>query len=52
MRYLTGCADFFRRSITDIAQFTLVKGKYWRWRRDLNPRTVFRLGRRDGAVDR
>ncbi len=26
MRYLTGCADFFRRSITDIAQFTLVKG--------------------------
>jgi cyclopropane-fatty-acyl-phospholipid synthase len=27
MRYLTGCADFFRRSITDIAQFTLVKGK-------------------------
>jgi len=26
MRYLTGCADFFRRSITDIAQFTLIKG--------------------------
>src|SRR5271156_4602979 len=26
MRYLTGCADFFRRSISDIAQFTLVKG--------------------------
>ena len=26
MRYLTGCADFFRRSITNIAQFTLVKG--------------------------
>jgi cyclopropane-fatty-acyl-phospholipid synthase len=25
MRYLVGCADFFRRSITDIAQFTLVK---------------------------
>ena len=26
IRYLIGCADFFRRSITDIAQFTLVKG--------------------------
>jgi cyclopropane-fatty-acyl-phospholipid synthase len=25
MRYLVGCADFFRRGITDIAQFTLVK---------------------------
>jgi cyclopropane-fatty-acyl-phospholipid synthase len=25
IRYLTGCADFFRRSISDIAQFTLVK---------------------------
>lgn len=25
MRYLTGCADFFRRGITDVAQFTLVK---------------------------
>jgi cyclopropane-fatty-acyl-phospholipid synthase len=26
MRYLTGCSDFFRRSISDVAQFTLVKG--------------------------
>ncbi len=26
MRYLTGCADFFRRSISDVAQFTLIKG--------------------------
>lgn len=26
MRYLTGCADFFRRGITNIGQFTLVKG--------------------------
>jgi cyclopropane-fatty-acyl-phospholipid synthase len=25
MRYLTGCADFMRRGITDVAQFTLVK---------------------------
>jgi cyclopropane-fatty-acyl-phospholipid synthase len=25
MRYLTGCADFFRRGITDVAQYTLVK---------------------------
>ena len=25
MRYLTGCADFFRRGITDVAQFTLTK---------------------------
>ena len=25
MRYLTGCADFFRRGITNIGQFTLVK---------------------------
>jgi len=25
-RYLTGCADFFRRGITEVAQFTLVKG--------------------------
>ena len=26
MRYLTGCADFFRRGITNIGQFTLTKG--------------------------
>ena len=26
MRYLTGCADFFRRGITNIGQFTLAKG--------------------------
>ena len=26
MRYLTGCADFFRRGITNVGQFTLVKG--------------------------
>ena len=26
MRYLTGCADFFRRGITEVGQFTLVKG--------------------------
>jgi cyclopropane-fatty-acyl-phospholipid synthase len=26
MNYLTGCADFFRRGITNIGQFTLVKG--------------------------
>jgi cyclopropane-fatty-acyl-phospholipid synthase len=25
MKYLTGCADFFRRGITNIGQFTLVK---------------------------
>jgi cyclopropane-fatty-acyl-phospholipid synthase len=25
LRYLTGCADFFRRGITDVGQFTLVK---------------------------
>lgn len=25
MRYLTGCADFFRRGITEVAQFTLIK---------------------------
>lgn len=25
-KYLTGCADFFRRGITNIGQFTLVKG--------------------------
>jgi cyclopropane-fatty-acyl-phospholipid synthase len=25
-RYLTGCADFFRRGITEVGQFTLVKG--------------------------
>jgi cyclopropane-fatty-acyl-phospholipid synthase len=27
LRYLTGCADFFRRGITDIGQFTLVKSE-------------------------
>jgi len=26
MKYLTGCADFFERGITNIGQFTLVKG--------------------------
>ncbi len=26
LRYLTGCADFFRRGITEVAQFTLTKG--------------------------
>jgi len=26
VRYLTGCADFFRRGITNVGQFTLVKG--------------------------
>ncbi|BBY06956.1 cyclopropane mycolic acid synthase family methyltransferase [Mycobacterium noviomagense] len=26
MRYLTGCADNFRRGITEVGQFTLVKG--------------------------
>lgn len=26
LRYLTGCADFFRRGITNIGQFTLIKG--------------------------
>nr|WP_304502968.1 class I SAM-dependent methyltransferase [Candidatus Mycobacterium methanotrophicum] len=25
MHYLTGCADFFRRGITEVAQFTLAK---------------------------
>ena len=25
LRYLTGCADFFRRGITEVGQFTLVK---------------------------
>jgi cyclopropane-fatty-acyl-phospholipid synthase len=25
MRYLTGCADFFRRGITNVGQFTLIK---------------------------
>jgi cyclopropane-fatty-acyl-phospholipid synthase len=25
MRYLLGCADFFRRGITEVAQFTLIK---------------------------
>lgn len=27
MRYLTGCADLFRRGYIDIMQFTLVKDK-------------------------
>ena len=26
LRYLTGCADFFRRGITNVGQFTLTKG--------------------------
>jgi cyclopropane-fatty-acyl-phospholipid synthase len=26
MKYLTGCADFFRRGITNVGQFTLIKG--------------------------
>jgi cyclopropane-fatty-acyl-phospholipid synthase len=26
MHYLTGCADFFRRNISEVGQFTLVKG--------------------------
>jgi cyclopropane-fatty-acyl-phospholipid synthase len=26
MRYLTGCADFFRRNLIEVGQFTLVKG--------------------------
>ena len=26
MRYLTGCSDFFRRGISEVGQFTLVKG--------------------------
>ena len=26
LRYLTGCADFFKRGITNVGQFTLVKG--------------------------
>ena len=26
LRYLTGCADFFRRGVTNIGQFTLTKG--------------------------
>ena len=26
MRYLTGCADFFRRGISELGQFTLTKG--------------------------
>jgi cyclopropane-fatty-acyl-phospholipid synthase len=25
LRYLTGCAHFFRRGITDVGQFTLTK---------------------------
>jgi cyclopropane-fatty-acyl-phospholipid synthase len=25
LRYLVGCADFFRRAITEVAQFTLTK---------------------------
>jgi cyclopropane-fatty-acyl-phospholipid synthase len=26
MRYLTGCADFFQRGISELGQFTLTKG--------------------------
>ena len=26
MRYLTGCADFFQRGVSEVAQFTLTKG--------------------------
>jgi cyclopropane-fatty-acyl-phospholipid synthase len=26
MRYLTGCSDFFKRNISEVGQFTLVKG--------------------------
>ncbi len=26
LHYLTGCADFFHRGITNVGQFTLVKG--------------------------
>jgi cyclopropane-fatty-acyl-phospholipid synthase len=26
MRYLTGCSDFFQRNLTEVGQFTLVKG--------------------------
>jgi cyclopropane-fatty-acyl-phospholipid synthase len=26
MRYLTGCADFFRRKVSEVGQFTLTKG--------------------------
>jgi cyclopropane-fatty-acyl-phospholipid synthase len=26
MRYLTGCADFFNRNVSEVGQFTLVKG--------------------------
>ncbi len=26
MKYLTGCSDFFQRNISEVAQFTLVKG--------------------------
>ena len=33
MRYLTGCADFFHRGITNVGQFTLVKGYAWQPRR-------------------
>ena len=25
LKYLTGCADFFKRGITNVGQFTLVK---------------------------
>jgi cyclopropane-fatty-acyl-phospholipid synthase len=25
MKYLTGCADLFRRGVTDVCQFTLTK---------------------------
>jgi len=26
MRYLIGCSDFFQRNISEVGQFTLVKG--------------------------
>ena len=28
MRYLTGCADFFRRGISELGQFTLTKDSW------------------------
>ena len=26
MKYLTGCSDFFKRRVSELGQFTLVKG--------------------------
>jgi cyclopropane-fatty-acyl-phospholipid synthase len=26
MRYLVGCSDFFNRGVSEVGQFTLVKG--------------------------